>query len=278
MKERILIIGASSYVGARLYYDLKQKYDETVGTYNNTKLSDAFLHLDTTKKDEVKKLINKVHPSRIVHVAANASAKWCEAHPNEAIALNEEATRAVVEAAKAVDAGVIFISSFSAMDTSNVYGRTKAESEKSIQEMSRWIILRPSLIIGYSPNTANDRPFNRFLKNIDQRTPAVYDTSWKFQPSYLRHISEIIALVIEEGINAQTIPIAVSDLKSRFDIARDILTKFNIQVTSEDKQDKTSVLKDDLSKLKELGLPIYRYDEVIKNCIEEIKHRDRFGL
>jgi dTDP-4-dehydrorhamnose reductase len=277
MKEKILITGASSYVGTRLYFDLRQKY-ETVGTYNATRLSDAFLHLDTTRKDDVKELINKVRPSAIVHVAANASAKWCEAHPDGAKSLNQEATSSMVEAAKDINAKVIFISSFSAMDTSNVYGKTKAESEKIVKKIDNWIILRPSLIIGYSPNTTNDRPFNRFLKNIDEKTPAAYDTSWRFQPSYLGHISEVITLVINRGINAQTIPISVPDLKSRFDIARDILTEFNIQVTPEDKQDKTLVLKDDLSKLKELGLPIYKYDEVIKNCIEEIKHKTRFDL
>lgn len=277
MKEKILVTGASSYVGARLYYDLRQRFD-AVGTYNNTQLSDVFLHLDTTRKDDVRKLIDRVHPNTVIHVAANASAKWCEEHPNEATILNERATKSVVEAAKAVNAGVIFISSFAAMDTSNVYGRTKAESEKNVQEMDKWVILRPSLVIGYSPNTTNDRPFNRLLKNIDEGTPAVCDTSWKFQPSYLRHISEIITVVIDKGLNAQTIPVAVSALKSRFDVARDILTKFNIKVTPEDKQDKTPVLKDDLSKLKELGLPIYEYDEIIRACVKEIRHRGQFRL
>ncbi len=277
MKEKVLITGASSYVGARLYHDLRQRYD-TVGTYNNNQLSDTFLHLDTTKEEDVRELIDRVRPNTVIHVAANASAKWCEEHPDEARSLNETATKSVVDAAKAVNAGVIFISSFAAMDTSNVYGRTKAESERIVQGMDSWVILRPSLVIGYSPNTTNDRPFNRLLKNIDEGTPAVYDTSWKFQPSYSRHISEIITLVIDRGINAQTIPIAVSALKSRFDVARDILTEFNIDVTPEDKQDKTPVLEEDLRKLKELGLPLYEYDEVIRACVEEIRHRKKFTI
>lgn len=277
MKEKVLITGASSYVGARLYYDVRQRFD-TVGTYHTTQLSDAFLPLDTTKKDDVKELIGSVRPTTVVHVAANPSATWCEKHPAEAKILNEDATEFVVEAAKAVHAGVIFISSFEAMNTSTMYGRTKAESENKVREMDTWVILRPSLIIGYSPNTANDRLFNRFLKNIDEGTPAVYDTSWKFQPSYVRHISEIITLVIDKKINAQTIPIAVSALKSRFDVARDILTEFTINVIPEDKHDTTPVLRDDLRTLKELGLPMYEYDEVIRACVEEIKQRERFKL
>ena len=276
MKE-LLITGASSYVGARLYYDLRDRFD-VVGTYHSTRLSDAFLQLDTTNKAEIKNLIEKVHPNTIIHVAANSSAKWCEEHPKEARALNERATKSIVDVARAVGAGVIFISSFAAVDTSNVYGQTKAASEQIVRGLNRWVILRPSLIIGFSPNTTNDRPFNRILRNIDEGTPAVYDTSWKFQPSYLGHISEVITLVIDRGINERTIPVAVAALKSRFDVAQDILSKFDIPVTPQDKHDETPVLTEDLSKLKELGLPFYDYDAIIGACVEEIKHRDRFKI
>jgi len=72
--------------------------------------------------------------------------------------------------------------------------------------------------------------------------------------------------------------VAISALKSRFDIAQDILSEFDIEVTPEDKQDKTPVLQDDLSRLKELGLPIYEYDQVIKEIVEEIKHRGQFSF
>lgn len=276
MKE-LLITGASSYVGARLYYDLRDRFD-VVGTYHSTRLSDAFLQLDTTNEEEIKNLIEKVHPDTIIHVAANSSAKWCEEHPEEARALNERATKSIVDVARAVGAGVIFISSFAAVDTSNVYGQTKAASEQIVRGLNRWVILRPSLVIGFSPNTTNDRPFNRILRNIDEGIPAVYDTSWKFQPSYLGHISEVITLVIDKGINAETIPVAVAALKSRFDIALDVLGEFNIQVTPEDKSDKTPVIVDDLSKLKELGLPFYEYDAIIRACVEEINHRDKFKI
>lgn len=269
--------GANSYVGARLYYDLQKGFD-VVGTYHKTRLSDAFLKLDITSEKQVRQLIRKVRPNIVIHVASNASATWCEEHPEEAKALNEQATKSVVDAAAAIGSGFIFISSFAATDTSNVYGQTKAASEQVVREMDNWMILRPSLIIGFSPNTTNDRPFNRILKNIDEGTPAVYDTSWKFQPSFLGHISEVITLVIDKGITGETIPVAIAALKSRFDVAKDILGEFGIQVTAEDKHDKTPIIKDDLMKLKELDLPMYEYDDVIRTCVDEIKHRERFRL
>lgn len=275
--KKVLITGASSYVGARLYYDLQKRF-EVVGTYYKTRLSDAFLKLDVTSEKQVRQLIRKVRPNIVIHVASNASAKWCEEHPEEARILNERATKSVIDTAQAVNAGIIFISSFAAVDTSNIYGQTKAASEQFVREMDRWIILRPSLVIGLSPNTTNDRPFNRILKNIDEGTPAIYDTSWKFQPSFLGHISEVITLVIDREINAQTIPIAVAALKSRFDIAKDIIGEFGIKVTPVDNHDKTLVIEDDLNKLKELDLPIYQYDQIIRSIINEIKHKERFHL
>ena len=83
-------------------------------------------------------------------------------------------------------AKVIFMSSFGAINPEDVYGETKFHSEEYVKNTKAgWIVLRPSLIIGYSPNTINDRPFNRILKNLDTKTDAIYDTSWKFQPTYI---------------------------------------------------------------------------------------------
>ncbi len=275
---KILVTGASSYVGARIYFDLKDKF-EVVGTYNDTKLSDKLLQLDTTNSDSVHTLVNEVKPNIIVHAAANASGKWCEEHPKEAIALNQTATKYIVEAANELKAKTIFISSFAAEDLSSLYGRTKNESERTIKEATNnYIILRPSLVIGFSPNTENDRPFNRFLKNIDQGTPAIYDTSWEFQPTYLGHLSEVINTAIEKDLTKEVIPVAVKELKSRYDVAKDLLTPFGISVSPEDKKDKTPVIINGLKKLKELSLPTYNYQQIIVLIINEIKNRDRFKL
>lgn len=55
--KRVLVTGASSYVGARLYYDLREKFD-VVGTYHNTRLFDSLVPLDTTDQ---KALIDFMH-------------------------------------------------------------------------------------------------------------------------------------------------------------------------------------------------------------------------
>ena len=174
---KMLLTGASSYVGARLFLDLQKKFD-IIGTYHGTKLSDKFIQLDTTNPEEVKKVISQEKPDVILHAAANANAKWCKAHPEEAKLLNQQSTESIVTVANEIGAKVILLSSFVAINPTNVYGNTKYESEQIVKKAkSGFVILRPSLIIGFSPNTTNDRPFNRILKNLDLHTEAVYDTS-----------------------------------------------------------------------------------------------------
>lgn len=275
---KLLITGASSYVGARLYFDLSKDFD-TVGTYFNNSQFSKLQHLDVTSKTDVEEFISKIKPDYIVHVAANANSRWCEANPELAYKLNETSTKNIVNAANKINAKIIFISSFAAIEPNNVYGKTKHMSEKYVKETkSGYIILRPSLIIGYSPNTVNDRPFNRILKNLDEKTKPIYDTSWKFQPTYLRHISEIIKAVIDNNISKETILVAVPELKSRFDLAHDILKAFGIKAIPEDKHDTTNSSVETLNLLKQLKLPTYTYNEIIEKIIEEIKNRKQFVL
>ncbi len=275
MNKEVFITGASSYVGARLYKDIKAAHPETTGTYNGTKLSDDFVHLDVTNKGTVLDIVQKYQPKVIVHAAANASADWCEQNPELAINLNRDSTQHIVDAANIVGAQVYLISSFAAINPSNVYGRTKMDSEQIAKHTDAgYVILRPSLIMGMSPNTTNDRPHNRLLRNIEGK-PAEYDTSWKFQPTYIGHLSSVILEAMARGIKNETIPVAVPDLKSRFDVARDILSEFNIPVKPLDKNMSPDALVS-LDKLKELRLPEETYEGLIAKVVKEIKHKDSF--
>lgn len=274
---KIVILGASSYVGARVFFDLKSKY-EVVGTYSSTKLSDKFVHLDITNKEGVENLIVEEKPEYIIHVANNASNVWCDTHKEEAQLLNVTSTEYIVDAANKIGAKVIYISSVAAINPSNYYGETKRDSEEVIKNVkSGWIILQPSLIIGYSPNTANDRPFNRILKNIDAGTEVQYDNNWQFQPTWLGQISEIIDVLIDQNKINISVPIMTEDFTTRFTIAKDILDYFNIKVVPIEK-DKVSKDTSHSGTLTDLGLPTYSYKEIVAKIVDEIKHKDKFVI
>lgn len=269
---KLLITGASSYVGAKFYSELKQKHD-VIGTYNATKLFPELLHLDLSQKEEIFKIIQQEKPLVIIHVAANASAAWCDQNPTYATQLNENATKHLVDAANTINAKIIYISSFAAITPTTLYSKTKANSETLVkQTKAGWLILQPSLILGLSPNTTNDRPFNRILKNITQKTLAVYDTSWKFQATYLKHLTQVLEQCITRNIYGEVIPVAIPELKSRYDFAKDILQDFNIIAKGEDKRDTSPIFEDTLSKIKELKLPECTYNQMINEIKQEIKN------
>lgn len=275
---KILLTGANSYVGARLYLDVSKVHD-VVGTYAHNPLSEKLVQLDIIDRNAVKSLVSQVSPDIIIHCANNADARWCEANPDAAVKLNQESTKSIVDAADSCGAKVIYISSFAAFVPNNVYAKTKFESEKIIEKtQAGYLILRPSFILGFSPNTTNDRPFNRLLKNLDQKTEAIYDMSWKFQVTYIGHISEVILACIERNIWNHMIPLTVEGLKTRYDTAYDILSPFGVTVTPVDKNDTLPVLENDLHQLKELALPQYTYANMIATIVNEIKQRKMFVL
>jgi len=269
---KILVVGASSYVGARIYADLKD-YFEVIGTYSKNKLFQELVELDITNRDQAIQIIEGIRPSIIIHIAAIPTVAAAKGSTELLTRINVEGTKNIVNAANAVGAKVIFVSSFAAIKPVDAYGESKKIGEEIVKTAKQgFVILRPSLIVGVSPNTTNDRPFNRILKNITHKTPPVYDNSWRFQPTLLNHISEVIQKIIEKDINNEIIPICVPELKTRFEVARDILSYFSIDAIESDTKDTTTpVFKDNLDKLRQLGLPQYTYSQMISKIIEELK-------
>ena len=148
-----------------------------------------------------------------------------------------------------------------------------AAAEHYVQQTKAgFLILRPSLLVGFSPNTTNDRPFNRLLKNITHHTPSVYDTSWQFQPTWLRHLCEVIEQCISQIVFNHIIPIAVPQLCTRYSLAKDILSDFGVTVLAEDKKDTTPLFFDTQDTLHALGLPVYSYQQMIDGIQEEISN------
>ena len=278
---KTLVTGASSYVGARIYLDLVNKFgkENVIGTYNSKQLSKNFVHLDITDAQDVMKVVGSVKPAIIVHVAAASAPAWCKEHPNEVIEINERGTENILKAADSVGARIIYISTTGVLNPADVYRKTKLASEEIVKHCKAgFVIIRPGLVQGFTPNTENDRPFNRILKNLDQKTPAIYDTSWKANVTWIGHISELVIISIARNMNGEIINVFSPGTKSRFEMANDILPKFGITVTPKDDHDTTPPVTVSTERLEQLKLPTHTYEEIIAKIVDEIKHRDRFIL
>ena len=269
---KIAILGAGGYVGARLFIDLKNSF-EVVGTYHENKLFPELLQLDITQRGDIDQILNQIKPEIVIHVANNPSSKWCDENPEKAVLLNEQSTGYLVEAANARSVKIIYISTMGAIESDNLYQRTKSNSEKIIRQANTdFLILRPSVGIGLSPNTTAPSFFNQLLSCIKQNTPTEIDTSLKFQPVHLNHISQVILSCIKNNIWNQTIPISIAESKSKYEIAFDLLSQFGIKVVPVDNhRTPFNGVNDIDEQLTKLHLPVWTYSTLINKTISEIK-------
>lgn len=267
---KILITGASGYIGARIYEDLRRHHD-VIGTFWKNRFLANLRQLDVTDRKAVLKMVSDTNPDLVIHTAAIPSRRRCEEQPDEAFAVNTCGTANVVQAANTNDAQIIYISSLGAIEPVTHYGKTKSMGEEHVKNTRMgYDILRLSVTFGYSPNTHNDRPFNRIVRTLMEGDPIYYDDAWKFPPTYLRHVSATIQVLLEKRIRNRAIAVIVPEVKSKYEIASDILKPFGkaIEPTYKDTMERS------VEKLPELGgleFPVCSYREMILAIRQEIK-------
>jgi dTDP-4-dehydrorhamnose reductase len=151
MKARVL--GASGLLGKALMREWTG--DEVVGlTSRDADIRDA---------GKVEEVLEKARPDWIVLAAAYTNVDECESHPDLAMAVNRDGPVNVAQAAKRIDAKLLFISSdyvfdgkkispYEAGDVRNpqsVYGRSKAVAEVRLLELlPECCIARTSWLFG----------------------------------------------------------------------------------------------------------------------------------
>jgi len=276
---RLLITGASGYVGARIFFDLKTSFD-LIGTFFSSRLSKKLIPLDVTNKSEVDKTIVEVRPDIIIHIANNPSSEWCVAHPKEAIELNQTSSKYLVDSANKNNVKIVYMSTMGAIVPRDLYQKTKAASEEIFKlTKAGYLILRPSVGIGYSPNTTHDNFFNQILRCLKYNKVAVFDTSLKLQPTHLSHISDVIKECIDGQIWNQVIPISVEEMRSRYEIAKDILGGFGMKVAPIDNHIPPFNSVDGIdNELRRLGLTTLSYRQVVKMSVEDIKNKSSISI
>ncbi len=168
---KILITGASGYVGARIYLDLQKKYEVT-GTYFHSDLNNDLVKIDISDLNSVRSVFQTHLPKVIVHNAAYPVTPQNEEQKILVKNLNFKGIDNVVQVANEINAKLVFISSAVALNKNDLYGQSKAYGEEASRKVvAGYLIIRPHTIFGYSPNTSNDRSFNRiYFKKLQLYT------------------------------------------------------------------------------------------------------------
>ena len=144
--------------------DLKPVYS---GIVDGTFVTRApYISLDITREDAVFKAIDQVKPDALVHCAAWTAVDAAEEPDNRktVFAVNEEGTRHIARASRAVHAKMVYISTDYVFDGTgtepwqadctefapqNVYGESKLSGEKAVREtLESYFIVRTAWVFG----------------------------------------------------------------------------------------------------------------------------------
>ena len=160
LSDRILVTGVKGQLG----YDCVKEL--TKRGYTNVKGIDID-DLDLTKEEDVKKYINEYKPDVIMHNAAWTAVDKAEEMKDKVYEVNSLAPKYLAEAAKMVDAKMVYISTdyvfnglgdkpFEVDDKKeglSVYGMTKAKGEDFVTStINKYFIVRISWVFGKNGN------------------------------------------------------------------------------------------------------------------------------
>jgi dTDP-4-dehydrorhamnose reductase len=161
---RILVTGSTGFLGSEVIAELVARGHDVVGAARH---SDRERHLtvDLLQPLAAERLIQRVRPAAVVHLAAVADIAPCKADPEAAHRLNALVPGDVARACAALGLRLVHVSTDQVFDGSrgfwregdataprHLYGRTKLAGERAVlAACPSAIVLRPALATGRAP-------------------------------------------------------------------------------------------------------------------------------
>ena len=165
---KILVTGYSGQLGYDVVKELENRGIECIGTTR-----EDFSLADTAA---MRSFITAYKPDAVIHCAADTAVDKAEDEPEICRAVNADATRALAEICREIDAKLIYISTdyvfpgdgddFYEIDDRkaplNMYGRSKLDGEAAVQEiLEKYFIVRISWVFGI-----NGKNFVKTMLNL----------------------------------------------------------------------------------------------------------------
>ncbi len=163
--KSVLVTGASGLLGANLVMEWLSRGWTPIALYAQHAVSFATPSraLDLCDAERTAELVQTYKPEWIVHSAAATNVDWCEEHPVECRRLNVDATRNLADAAKAVNARFVYISTDAVFDGAagnysesdepcplNVYAESKLLAECAVAEVLPESVIVRTNIYGWN--------------------------------------------------------------------------------------------------------------------------------
>ena len=237
--RRIVVTGSSGLLGRRLTNLLKNDY-EVVGIDRYASTNQNEFALDIAQKERTVATIVRLHPSVIVHTAAETNVDLCETDHEHARRINVEGTANIVESCTKVGARMIFISTdyvfdgakgnYSETDQPNpisYYGLSKLEAERIVTSKSpdNALIMRTSVLYGWHPSKPNFATW--VIKGLREHQTLSVVKDHINSPTLADNLARGIRAAIDRN-SGGLLHVAGSDRISRFDFACRIAKNFDL--------------------------------------------------
>ncbi len=296
VKNRILITGSNGMLGQRAvqFYSSKENVELLTTSVEEKSVVDfvEYISSDIKDRDSIKKVIHNYCPDFIVHTAAFTNVDLSEKLREDAWKINVKGVEYIAEAARAIDAHIIHISTDYIFDGKNgpydenaipdpvgYYGRTKLASENTLRISGTFFtILRTNVLYGIAPNSRPD--FVRWVVNSLRNNEQIRIVKDQINnPTFIDDLVQGINKIIEFR-KTGVYNIGGKEFLSRYDFTNRIADFFNLSkklispiTTDELKQPARRPLKSGLLILKaetELGYKPHTITESLAAMKKEL--------
>lgn len=207
--------------------------------------------LDITDTAATIRLVKQIDPFAIVNAAALTNVDYCETHKAEAVSVNVDGVRNLVEAIDRRNIRFVQISTdfvfdgrfghYSEDDTPNPinhYGQTKFEAEKIVMNLGNYAIARPSVIYGWNPSrgslrgSASLKPMNfgMFVADKLRRGEAVKAVRDQYSsPTFADNLADALLRLARLSTNG-VFHTAGKSCLSRYEFATKLATSFGFTI------------------------------------------------
>ena len=217
----IFVTGVAGQLGHDVMNEIARRGYAGIGSDINPKYSGVqdgsavtsmpYIGLDITDKDAVLNIINEIKPDAIIHCAAWTAVDAAEDPDKKELVykINAEGTKNIAEAAKAVDAKMIYLSTDYVFDGQgerpwqpddknyaplNYYGQTKLEGELAVSEiLDKYFIVRIAWVFGL-----NGKNFIKTMVNVGKTHDTVRVVNDQIgTPTYTYDLARLLVDMIE---------------------------------------------------------------------------------
>ena len=218
---KVFVTGVGGQLGHDVVNELERKGHEAVGSDIQPEYSGVadgtavvtapYVQLDITDKDAVQRVIEEIKPDAIIHCAAWTNVDGAEVEENrpKVDAINHIGTQNIANAAKAVDAKMVYISTDYVFDGQgerpwepddkcyaplNVYGQSKLDGELAVSStLDKYFIVRIAWVFGL-----NGKNFIKTMINVGKTHSQVRVVNDQIgTPTYTLDLARLLVDIIE---------------------------------------------------------------------------------